>query len=151
MTIGEGSFAADQQEGPRLVELPERRFAVREHPGDLGTIDDTRRPVYQHMIMHELVAGPSVLRFRDDGIDVMVGSAAGFAGTDDLDLHVAPAGTYAILDYEGPEDGLLDAHNQLRRWVADQGLVATGHLLQVHMMDALDGDIEQQLQIPVNA
>lgn len=152
MTTGEGSFAATQEDGPRFQELPERRFAVRVHPGTIDDVDDTRRPVYQYMIMHELVAGPSVLRFRDDGVDVMVGCAAGFQGMDDLALEVVPAGTFAILDYEGPESGLPAAHDLLRRWVADQGKVASGPLLQVHMMDPMDdGMVEQQLQIPVQA
>jgi hypothetical protein len=150
MTTGEGSFATSQHDGPRFENLPERRFGVREHHGGVDTIDDTRRPVYQHMIMHELVAGPSILRFRDDAIDVMVGCAAGFTGMDDLTLYVEPAGRYALLDYEGPEKGLAGAHERLRRWVASEGAIAEGALLQVHMMDPMDdGMVEQQLQIRV--
>ncbi len=149
MPTGEGSFAADQQDAPRIQELPERRFAVRAHDGPLETVDSTRRPVYQHMIMNELVAGPSVLRFREDGLDVMVGCAAGFEGMEGLAMEIVPAGPFAIMDYEGPEAGVLDAHEQLRQWVASEGHAATGPLLQVHMMDPLDGHIEQQLQLPV--
>lgn len=152
MSTGEGSFAATQQDGPRFEDLPERRFAVRPHPGDEADVDATRRPVYQHMIMHELVAGPSVLRFGDEGIDVMVGCAAGFDGMEDLALEVVPAGRFAILDYEGPPNGLPDARRELVQWADSQGVEATGPVLQVHMMDPLDDDtVEQQLQLPVHS
>lgn len=106
--------------------------------------------MYQHMIMHELVAGPSVLRFRPDGVDVMVGCAAGFMGEADLVLEMVPAGRFAVLDYEGPEDGLEAARRELVDWVQGHGRTLTGPMLQVHMMDPLDGDVEQQLQLPVD-
>ncbi len=150
MSTGEGSFAATQQDEPRFETLPERRFAVRPHPGTEEDVDATRRPVYQHMILHELVAGPSVLRFRSDGIDVMVGCAAGFMGMEDLSLEVIPAGRFAVMDYEGPANQIADARGQLMDWVATQGAEPTGPMLQVHMMDPMDdGMVEQQLQIPV--
>lgn len=150
MSTGEGSFAARQQDAPRIESLPERRFAARPHPGTEMDVDDTRRPMYQFMIMNELVAGPSVLRFNDDGIDVLIGCAAGFAGNDDASLEVVPAGRFAVMDYEGAVSGLPEARDALRAWVAAEGHVPSGPLLQVHMMDPLDDDsVEQQLQLPL--
>lgn len=149
MTSGEGGFAAPPASGPRLHNLPERRFAVRRHDGDLDTIESTRRPLYQHMIMHELVGGPPVLRFDGDAIDVLVGSTCGFDGNAEVGVEVLPPGPYAVLDYEGPEAGLETAKQELQDWMAAQGHEAAGPLLQIHLMDPIDGDIEQQLQVPL--
>ncbi len=151
MQTGEGSFAAPGGDEPRIVELPERRFAVRSHDGSIETIENTRRPLYQHMIMHELVGGPPVLRFTDAGIDVLVGTTCGFDGDENVRVEVIPAGWYAVVDYEGPEEGLPEAHEGLRAWVTQQNHQPAGPLLQVHLMDPIDGDTEQQLQLPVDA
>jgi effector-binding domain-containing protein len=139
---------------PRLVHLKERVAASIAHHGPVETIDETRRPLYRHMIQHELVGGPSIIRFLDtpDGdhaVDALVVTHAGFDGDDVCHVEHLPAGRYAVLDYEGPPAGLPKAHASLRDWLAQEGLQPGGPLLQVHHMDPIDGIVEEQLQIPV--
>lgn len=139
---------------PRIVELRERPVAVVRHRGPVETIDETRRPLYRHMVVNELVGGPSILRFLDrpeDGheVDALVLTHAGFEGDEVCRIEHLPAGRYAVLDYEGRPDGLAAARAQLRSWVKTRGLRATGPLLQVHLMDPIDGIVEEQLQLPL--
>ena len=136
---------------PRIERLKERPVASIPHRGPVETIDDTRRPLYRHMIIHELVGGPSIIRFLDepDGdhhVDALVLTHLGFEGDDVCRIEHLPAGRYAVLDYEGPPSGLEAARKHLRAWAAKQGQVA-GPLLQVHLMDAIDGIVEEQLQV----
>lgn len=144
-------FATSHSDELRIEELPARRFAVARHEGPIETIQETRRPLYQHLIMHELVGGPPVLRFPDDGdhVEVLVGTTEGFQGDAVCDVEVVPPGWYAVMDYEGPETGLPAAHERLRAWVQERGHTVRGPMLQVHLMDPIDGDTEQQLQLPV--
>ncbi|MGB0653131.1 MAG: GyrI-like domain-containing protein [Thermoplasmatota archaeon] len=139
---------------PSLEELPERRFAVRRHVGPFATIEETRRPLYQHLIMHELVGGPPVVRWLDEPegervLDVLVGATCGFDGDDVVRVEIQPEGLFAVAHYEGPPSGLPAARDELSAWVAAEGLEPTGPLLQVHLMDEIDGEIEQELQLPV--
>ncbi len=137
----------------RLEELPHRRVCVVRHPGTPETVDATRRPLYQHMIMHELVQGPSIIRFHNEsstpGVDALVIAPREFEGDEVCTVEDLPAGTHAILDYHGPSKGLPGARAALQQWVREQGYQTTGTLLQVHLMDEMDGETEQQLQIPV--
>jgi effector-binding domain-containing protein len=55
-----------------------------------------------------------------------------------------------VLDYEGPEEGLEAARHRLRAWAQEQGHRPAGPLLQVHLMDPVDGVVEEQLQLPVD-
>lgn len=135
----------------RIETLEARRVASERHHGDPDAIEETRRPMYQRMIMEELVAGPSVLRFRGgadgpDGIDVLIGCAAGFHGDEHLDVEVLPEGRYAVVDYEGPPSGLRDARRRLMDWAEAEGH-EPDELLQVHVMDELEGETEQQFQV----
>jgi effector-binding domain-containing protein len=130
-----------------ILTLPERVVAVVAHDGPVETIDETRRPLYRHMITHELVGGPSIIRFRHDGVDALVGTHVGFDGDDVVRVETLPAGDYAILDYEGPQEGLEGARQTLLEWVAESGRQAAGPLLQVHHMDPVDGIVEEQLQV----
>lgn len=150
MSSGEGGFAAPPASGPRLHAFPERRFAVRRHNGGLDSIEETRRPLYQHMIMHELVGGPPVLRFDGEGIDVMVGATCGFDGDEGVSIEVLPAGTYAVVDFEGPESELEAARGALLAWASKAASTVGETVLQVHMMDPIDGETEQQLQVAVH-
>lgn len=134
----------------RVATLAARTVAVAEHKGPAKTIDETRRPVYRHMIQHELVGGPSILRFleppRGDRIvDALVVTHAGFEGDDALAVETLPEGEYAILDYEGPEEGLEEARARLRLWLQGRGH-PRGPILQVHHMDPVEGTVEEQLQ-----
>lgn len=136
----------------RVVELPARRVCVRRHPGGIDDVDETRRPMYQHMIMHELVAGASMLRFRrgptdEDAVDVLIGAASGFPGDEVLEVEVLPAGRYAIAEYEGPEDLLTAARRAFADALVEDGYVTAGPIIQVHHMDAIDGITEQQFQV----
>jgi effector-binding domain-containing protein len=139
---------------PRIVELPERPVAVVRHPGPVETIDETRRPLYRHMILHELVGGPSIIRFTDPaapdaGVDALVLTHLGFEGDEVCRVEHLPAGRYAVLDYEGPPVGLPAARLRLLSWIQDQALRPAGPLLQVHLMDPIDGIVEEQLQVPL--
>lgn len=139
---------------PRLVELKERVVAVVEHRGPVETIDETRRPLYRHMVLNELVGGPSIIRFldrphRDRHVDALVMTHAGFDGDEVCRLEHLPAGRYAVLDYEGRPEGLAAARGRLLDWVKRQGLRPAGAMLQVHHMDPIDGIVEEQLQVPV--
>lgn len=137
----------------RVEHLPERRFCVRRHIGPAEAVDDTRRAMYQHMISHELVGGPSVLRHVDDPtesrhrLDVLIGATCNFEGDDTVRVEVVPGGDYAVLEYEGPEDGVPAAIERLHRWVREGDREAAGPVLQVHLMDAIDGVVEQELQV----
>jgi hypothetical protein len=138
---------------PRIEPLRERWVCVVEHPGPLATVDQTRRPLYRHMVVHELVGGPSILRFLDPPrggriVDALVVTHAGFDGDEVCRVELLPGGPHAVLDYEGPEEGLPAARERLLAWAKAHG-GAAGPLLQVHIMDALDGVIEQQLQVPL--
>ncbi len=136
----------------RFEDLPERRVAVRRHDDGPDTIESTRRPMYQHMIMHELVGGPSVLRFRgDDAIDVLIGATCGFEGDDELRVEILPAGRYAVADFEGPVDTLAPARRAFLHAVTTHpdGTVPQGDVLQVHLMDEYEGETEQQFQVMV--
>lgn len=140
---------------PRIAHLPERHVAVVHHEGPAETVDTTRRPVYQHMVIHELVGGPSILRWLDPPqgkrvVDALVVTHAGFDGDEVCRLDVLPAGEYAVADYEGPAAGLAPARVELAAWVRSQGRRPAGPLLQVHLMDEMDGVVEQQLQVPLH-
>lgn len=136
----------------RIERLPERTVAVVPHKGPVERIDDTRRPIYRHMIIHELVGGPSIIRYLDQPkgdhiIDALVTTHIGFEGDDVVTVEQLQAGQYAVLQYEGPVEGLAAAREQLRQWVKAHGHKAAGPLLQVHHMDAIDGIVEEQLQV----
>lgn len=138
----------------RIERLPERTVAVIPHKGPVERIDETRRPLYRHMIIHELVGGPSIIRFLDrpDGehaVDALVTTHAGFDGDDVVRVEHLPAGRYAILDYECPPGGLQAARERLRAWVRTNGHAAAGPLLQVHHMDEIEAKVEEQLQVPL--
>ena len=140
---------------PRVVELKERVVASVAHHGPVETIDLTRRPLYRHMIIHELVGGPSIIRFLDaprgdHQVDALVMTHAGFDGDEVCRLEHLPAGRYAILDYEGQPEGLAAARRHLLDWVRRKGLRASGPVLQVHLMDPIDGVVEEQVQVPLD-
>ncbi len=138
---------------PTIEALPERRFCVRRHFGPAAAVDDTRRPMYQHMISHELVGGPSVLRHIEQGdapdhtLDVLIGATCNFDGDSEVRVEVVAAGDYAVLDFEGPESAIPAALDHLRAWVEACARTAIGPVLQVHLMDAIDGIVEQQFQL----
>lgn len=135
---------------PRVETLPERRFAVAHHAGPPETVEKTRRPLYQHLILHELVGGPPVLRFRDDAtVDVLVGTVGGFRGDGVATVEVVPGGRYAVEEYAGPLDGLPAARQDLLDWCRSKGITPAGPLLQVHLMDEIDGETEQRIEIPL--
>ncbi len=136
----------------RIVRLPERHVAVVEHRGPAETVDRTRRPLYQHMVLHELVGGPAILRWLDRSgsdrvVDALVMTHAGFDGDDVCRVETLPAGEYAVLDYEGPASGLAAARERLKAWVAAHHRSAAGAVLQVHLMDPVEGALEAQLQV----
>lgn len=136
----------------RVELLPERAVAVVPHRGPLERIDETRRPLYRHMILHELVGGPSIVRFLDrpqgdHAVDALVTTHQGFEGDETVAVEHLPAGRYAVLHYEGPEAGLAAARQQLRSWAAAYAKGPAGPLLQVHHMDPIDGVVEEQLQV----
>jgi DNA gyrase inhibitor GyrI len=140
---------------PRIETLRERWVCVVEHAGPLAEVDRTRRPLYRHMVVNELVGGPSILRFLDPPragrvVDALVVTHMGFDGDAVCRIERLPAGPYAVLDYEGPEEGLPAARERLKAWANRNG-GAAGPLLQVHIMDPLDGVTEQQLQVPLPA
>jgi effector-binding domain-containing protein len=141
-------------EEPHVKELKERHVAVVQHRGPVETIDETRRPLYRHMIIHELVGGPSIIRFLDvpvgeHQVDALVLTHVGFDGDEVCQIEVLPAGRYAVLDYEGHPEGLAAARARLVDWVRQNRLRRMGPVLQVHLMDPIDGIVEEQLQVPV--
>lgn len=138
----------------RIERLPPRLVVVAAHPGDLDSIDRTRRPLYQHLIMHEAVGGPSMIRFREGGghrYDVLVAAAPGYGGTRDFPVEELPGGPYAVADYEGDPDGVEQAREAFLAWLHGAGHAPAGPLVQVHLMDPVDGITEQQFQVPVRA
>lgn len=140
---------------PRVLDLKERVVAAVPHHGPVETIDETRRPLYRHMILHELVGGPSIIRFLDRPqgdrqVDALVMTHVGFDGDEVCRLEHLPAGRYAVLDYEGPPAGLAQARRRVLDWVREQGLEPAGPVLQVHHMDPIDGIVEEQIQVPVH-
>lgn len=137
---------------PRIAELRERAVAVVEHRGPVESIDDTRRPLYRHMILHELVGGPSIIRWLDRPVgdrevDALVLTHAGFEGDEVCQVEHLPAGRYAVMDYEGHPEGLPKARQALLDWVRRHHLQPAGPVLQVHLMDPIDGIVEEQLQV----
>ena len=60
-----------------------------------------------------------------------------------------PAGRYAVLDYEGHPEGLPKARAHLLDWVRRRHLQPAGAVLQVHLMDPIDGIVEEQIQVPL--
>ncbi|HJQ93215.1 MAG TPA: GyrI-like domain-containing protein, partial [Candidatus Thermoplasmatota archaeon] len=131
-------------EEPRVVALKERPVAVVQHRGPVETIDETRRPLYRHMVINELVGGPSIIRFLDPPrgdhqVDALVLTHAGFEGDEVCRIEVLPAGRYAVLDYEGHPEGLPKARKDLLDWVRRHRLHPAGPVLQVHLMDPIDG------------
>ena len=139
---------------PRIAELKERVVAVVEHAGPVERIDETRRPLYRHMIQHELVGGPSIVRWLDPPqgdrlVDALVVTHNGFDGDEVCRVEHLPGGRHAILDYEGDPGGLPKAREALLAWVRRKHLRPTGPVLQVHLMDPIDGIVEEQLQVPL--
>lgn len=137
---------------PRIAELPPRTVAVVEHSGPAEAIDETRRPLYRHMVLHELVGGPSILRWLDPPVgarvvDALVVTHAGFEGDEVVRVEHLPGGRHAVLDYEGDPAGLPRARQHLVDWLARKRLRAAGAVLQVHLMDPIDGIVEEQLQV----
>lgn len=113
-------------------------------------MDVTRRPLYRHMILHELVGGPSILRFLDppDGdriVDALVVAQTGFAGDEEAEVEHLAAGTYGVAFYEGPVAGLDAARREFESWARTHN--AVGPVLQVHLMDPMDGTTEQEFQV----
>ncbi|HUR26293.1 MAG TPA: GyrI-like domain-containing protein [Candidatus Thermoplasmatota archaeon] len=142
-------------EEPRVIVLKERPVAVVQHRGPVEAIDETRRPLYRHMVMNELVGGPSIIRFLDaprgdHQVDALVLTHVGFEGDEVCRIEVLPAGRYAVLDYEGRPEGLAAARSRLVDWVRRQRLSTAGPVLQVHLMDPIDGIVEEQLQVPLS-
>ena len=140
---------------PRIETLRERVVAAVPHHGPVETIDDTRRPLYRHMIIHELVGGPSIIRFLDrpqgdHQVDALVMTHIGFDGDEVCRLEHLPAGRYAVLDYEGRPEGLPAARGRIVDWVRRKGLHMAGPVLQVHLMDPIDGIVEEQIQVPLH-
>ncbi len=140
-------------DAPVIESLPERRFCVRRHFGPTEAVDDTRRPMYQHMISNELVGGPSILRHIEEAtapdhtLDVLIGATCNFDGDSEVRVEVLQEGDYAVLDFEGPESDIEGAMDHLRAWVAASNREPAGPILQVHLMDAMDGILEQQFQV----
>jgi len=135
----------------RLAQLKERPVCVVPHVGPVETIDDTRRPLYRHMVMNELVGGPSIVRFLElpEGehvVDALVVTHLGFDGDEVCRIEHLPAGTYAVADYEGPPEGLEGARQRMREWLAAHNKPRSS-ILQVHLMDPIDGIVEEQLQV----
>lgn len=153
MSSGEGSFHTTYSDEIRVEHFPERRFALKRHNGAVASVEETRKPLYQHMIMGELVGGPPVLRFDMDdldgerGVDVLVGATCGFDGDDEVTVELFPDADYAVMDFEGPARDLPAARRALIDWAKQQGRDLGERVLQVHMMDEIDGETEQQLQI----
>jgi len=137
--------------GPRIEELPERSVAVLAHPGTLADLDRTRRLLYQDLIQQEAVGGPSMVRFdeAEERIDILVQAAPGYHGAGSIGVETLEAGPHAVLDYEGPEAGIAEAKEKLRRWAEAQGHEAAGRMIQVHLMDTIEDETEQQLQLPL--
>lgn len=138
--------------GLRIERLPERHVAVVEHRGPAESVDATRRPLYQHMIIHELVGGPSILRFLDPPqgdrhVDALVTTHPGFEGDAVCRMEVLPAGPYVVGEFEGPVVHLAAARKAILAWARDAGHHELGPVLQVHLMDPIDGVTEQQLQV----
>lgn len=136
----------------RIEPFPERRCCVSRHIGGLATIDETRRPMYQHMISNELVGGASMVRFQEDlsdgaDVDVLIGATCDFDGDDVVTVDVLPAGDYATMDYDGPESGVEAARHAFQQALEADGYETVGRFVQVHMMDAIDGETEQQFQV----
>lgn len=136
----------------RVVRLPERHVAVVAHHGPEETIDETRRPLYRHMVVNELVGGPSIIRFLakprgDHRMDALVLTHSSFEGDDVCRIEILPAGDYAVADYEGPPAGIAAARDAMRSWLRAAGRRADGPILQVHLMDPVDGILEEQLQV----
>ncbi|MHB8634592.1 MAG: GyrI-like domain-containing protein [Thermoplasmatota archaeon] len=138
---------------PHIERLAERHVAVVRHEGSPDTVDTTRRPLYQHMIIHELVGGPGILRFVDEPrnrfVDALVTTHPGFEGDEVCKMEVLPAGRYAVAGYEGPTEGLPAARRELLAWANSRGERPAGPPLQVHLMDAIEGITEQELQVPL--
>lgn len=137
-----------------MAELRERTVAVVEHHGPVDTIDETRRPLYRHMILNELVGGPAIVRWLDPPagdrqVDALVTTHVGFDGDEVCRVETLPAGRYAVLDYEGHPEGLPKARAELLDWVRRQRLRPAGPVLQVHLMDPIDGIVEEQFQVPL--
>lgn len=135
----------------RVEQLKARPVCVVAHHGPLEAIDATRRPLYRHMILNELVGGPSIVRFLPEprgahAVDALVVTQLGFEGDEACTVEMLPAGAYAVADYEGPESGLATARQTLRDWVRTNGHTV-GPVLQVHHMDAMEGIVEEQLQM----
>jgi effector-binding domain-containing protein len=153
MSTGEGSFNTTREDEIRVQKFPERRFALKRHNGPVSTVEKTRKPLYQHMISGELVGGPPVLRFDlgdlngDQAVDVLVGATCGFDGDEEVTVELFPAADYAVLDFEGPTTELPAARLTLIAWAKQQGRDLGERILQIHMMDEIDGETEQQLQI----
>lgn len=136
----------------RIEHFEARRCCVARHKGGVATVDETRRPMYQHMISNELVGGASMLRFDegladDAGLDVLIGATCGFDGDDVVSVDEVPAGDYAVMDYVGPMAGVEEARARFREALDADGYRTVGRFVQVHLMDELDGETEQQFQV----
>lgn len=130
--------------------IPARTVAVVRGIGREADVEAVRRPMYQHMVLHELVGGPSILRFHPDhSLDAMVVSHGGFDGDDMCEVELLPAGRYAVAEYEGPAAGVPKARRDFLAAVRRVGLHPRGPMLQVHLMDEIDGVTEQQFQVLV--
>ena len=117
-TLEAAALVAAAVQEPRIAELPPRSVAVVEHAGPVERIDDTRRPLYRHMVQNELVGGPSILRWLDPPqgervVDALVVTHAGFDGDEVCRVETLPGGRHAILDYEGDPAGLPKARGHL--------------------------------------
>jgi DNA gyrase inhibitor GyrI len=137
----------------RVERLPPRTVAVIRGIPRESEVEDVRRPMYQHMVQHELVGGPSILRFeqgRSSPVDALVVTHNGFDGDAVCEVEVLPAGRYGIVDYEGPVGGLAKARHDFLSAVARANLRPKGPVLQVHHMDEVDGVTEQQFQVMVH-
>jgi DNA gyrase inhibitor GyrI len=138
----------------RVERLKERTVAVLAHHGHPDAVDDTRRPLYRHMIINELVGGPSIIRWLakpegDHIIDALVTTHTGFDGDEMCTVELLPAGEYAVADYEGPLRGLSKARDDFLASLRHAGHRPKGPVLQVHHMDEVDGIMEAQFQAPL--
>ena len=126
---------------PAIHALVIRRRITRD---EIATaLAETLPAVFGYAQRHGLaIAGPPFARYPEVGMGSLVieggitmAEPPSTALTDGIEALVIPAGRAAVTIHHGPYDSLPDSHQQIEKWMRDQGLSAAGAPWETYLTD----------------
>ena len=106
-----------------------------------GALGECLPAVASHAAQNGIaMVGPPFTRYVSFGpglvsLEAGIPVAAGAQGNDEIQAGELPGGTVARTIHTGPYDGLGDAHAEVEKWIAAQGLEVGGAPWEVYLTD----------------